>query len=229
MKKRFKNKLYISTLAISLTGAFAGVATVALPSSSLSSSNNEISDISQQLNSSTVKATNSSLLAPWNIGSQKINNLNSPIQNMAFDNWNSQYALLTTSSTTYNENTYSIPSDENEMSVSYDSLSIFKMSDGTSVWTKKASELTVGSTAKGSSFVSVSYLSSYLNREAYYLAIIKGDDSKYYLAFLKESDGSVAISKQLNATSTTSNSFPQFYINVISSAKIIYVYKFIHI
>lgn len=217
MKKRFKNKLYISTLAISLTGAFAGVATVALPSSSLSSSNNEISDISQQLNSSTVKAAGSTdLLAPWNIDTQNLNNLDSPIQNMAFNNWNSQYALITTNSTTYNNSTYSISTSKTNPD--YNSLSVFKMSEGSTVWSKQASEITVNSTnsIEGSKFVATSYVSSYLNREAYYLAVIKGTDNNYYLAFLKESDGSLVTSKQLNATSETTSS-PQFYINVVSS------------
>lgn len=224
MKKRFKNKLYISTLAISLTGTFAGVTTVALPSSSLSSSNNEISNISQQLNSSTVRASSSSnLLAPWNIGTTDINNLDSPIQNMAFDNWHSQYALLTTDSDTYNKENYAISSGTSVSTINYNSLSVFKMKDGSTVWTKKASDLTLNSNTsiKGEYFLSTSYLSSYLGREAYYLAVIKGNDSKYYLAFLKESDGSLVTAKQLNSTSSNSNSaVPQFYINVVSSANL---------
>ncbi|BAC43809.1 hypothetical protein [Malacoplasma penetrans HF-2] len=233
MNKKLKNRLYISTLAISLTGTFAAIGSVALPSSSFNnSSSSEISSVSKNLNAATTTAATpratSEYVASWNIGTQDINNLNSPIQNIAFNTSNTQYALLTTAESKYDNSSYSITSRTTEENVNFNALSVFKMSDGSLSWTKKASDIKLSATrvtslVTGSKFVAVTYLDSYMDREAYYLAVVQGSDNKYYLVFLKEGDTTNFSPEKikLNATgagAASSSSTSQFYINVVSSS-----------
>ena len=218
MKNRFKKRIYASTLAISLTGTIAAASVVLSPISSVSS-DGSVSNLSTSLHASTSLAagtTTTTYLQPWN-WQQDTSNLDSPIQNKAFNANGSNFALLTTKTNSYSNTSTTIGATVTQ---DYDSLSVYSMSTGQPVWTSDATTLSLG-TATGSKFLAVSYVNSYVGRPAYYLAVVADASNNNYLVALTEGNGDLAGYVKLDngstvATGTTSST--KFYINVNSSS-----------
>ncbi|MDE6429286.1 MAG: hypothetical protein K2K18_02100 [Malacoplasma sp.] len=207
--KKFKKKIYASLLLVGMTGVLTTGTFFAAEKFNVnySSENNskDFSRVSTKLNADTENSP--SYLLPLN-KLQNTNNLNSPIQNIAFDNSGSTYALLTSNSTTYKANTATVGTS---MTDKFNRISYYKMSDGSRIWNHTDNALTTNVYAE--EYLAVTYVPSYLNRDAFFVSVAKGSDSNYYTVLIKVSDGSKV---QATKLSTAFSSDTKFYIGVNS-------------
>ena len=207
--KKLKKKIYASLLVVGMTGVFTAGTFVAIEkfnvNHSSESDSNNFSKISSKLNADT--DTSDSYLLPWN-KLQNTSNLNSPIQNIAFDNSGSTYALLTSNSTTYKINSATVGTTVAE---EFNRISYYKMLDGSRIWNHTDNALSTSVSAN--KYLAVAYVPSYLNREAFFVSIAKGTDNSYYAVLIKVSDGSKV---QATKLTTVFSGDTKFYIGVNS-------------
>ncbi len=204
--KNLKKKIYASLLTIGISGVLTAGTFVATQKISINcDDSSSFSKISSKLNADT--DTTASYLLPWN-KLQNTSNLNSPIQNIAFDSSGSTYALLTTSKSTYKNNSATV---NGSITDKFNRISYYKMSDGSRIWNHTDNALNGSTYAE--EYLAIAYVPPYLNRSAYFVAIAKGNDSSYYAVLIKVDDGSKVQATKINTTLSTDT---KFYIGVNS-------------
>lgn len=207
--KKLKKRIYASLLAVGITGVFAAGTFVAAnrfnTNYNSEENSNNFSRVSSKLNADT--DTSASYLLPWN-KLQNTSNLSSPIQNIAFDNSGSTYALLTSNASTYKANSTTVSTSITDK---FNRISYYKMSDGSRIWNHTDNAL--ASSVYAEEYLAITYVPSYLNRNAFFVSVAKGSDNGYYAVLIKVDDGSKVQATKLNASFSDGT---KFYIGVNS-------------
>lgn len=209
MKKSLKKKLLFSTLGLGIaTASIGSIATFSHQIRTSSSIEKTSSSLNASAGASTPSTSTGNLFTP-NLSTDAID-LSTPRQYQAFNNSNTQFAIINKSQSQQN---------------GFDQVTAYDASTGQTKWTKKVSELNTSQQTKNftnGKILAISYLQSNGSRDDGYLILVE-DNSKTYLLNLKATDGTQQNVVEINAqvTSKTSGSSAsgsssnvQYFINV---------------
>ena len=209
MKKSLKKKLLFSTLGLGIaTASIGSIATFSHQIRTSSSIEKTSSSLNASASPSTPSQSAANLFTP-NLGTQDAIDLSTPRQYQAFNNSNTEFAII----------------NKSQSQNGFDQVTAYDASTGQTKWTKKVSELNTSQQTKNftnGKILAISYLQSNGSRDDGYLILVE-DNSKTYLLNLKATDGTQQNVVEINAQVTSktsgsstsgSNSNVQYFINV---------------